>query len=381
MELQLLKYTSPEGWSQPLPPWDDDQTFVFVVGAPSYIDQAHTIEELLRPYQHAHIVGCSSAGEIYQDEVLDESLVVSVVRFEHTQLKHQKLRVNDYPGSYELGLALSQALSEPGLRGIFILSDGLNVNGSQLIAGINEGTGGDIPVTGGLAADGPNFQKTWVIKDKRPETGWVTAVGFYGDRVQMSHGTGGGWDAFGPLRQVTRSAGNVLYELDGKPALALYEQYLGDLAAQLPASGLRFPLVLFDRLEEEVGIVRTILDIDRARGALIFAGDIPQGQHVQMMKANLERLINGAQRASEYARSLPGLKCKGDPGLLIATSCVGRRLVLGQRTEEEVEVTLEGWPKGSKQIGFYSYGELCPRDQGLSDLHNQTMTLTWLCEH
>ena len=72
----------------------------------------------------------------------------------------------------------------------------------------------------------------------------MVAVGLYGEHVKLGHGSKGGWDTFGPERIVTKSDGNVLYELDDKPALALYKEYLGDRAAGLPGSALLFPLAL-----------------------------------------------------------------------------------------------------------------------------------------
>ncbi|MCA9717126.1 MAG: FIST C-terminal domain-containing protein, partial [Myxococcales bacterium] len=224
--------------------------------------------------------------------------------------------------------------------------------------------------------DGPRFERTWVIDDGRPTEGRITAIGLYGDAVHIGHGSKGGWDAFGPTRVVTRAEGSVLYELDGKPALQLYEQYLGDRAAGLPATGLLFPLLL-TRPEEERKVVRTILAIDRDQQSLTFAGDIPTGASAQLMKANFDRLVEGAERAGELARERGG---EGGDVLAIAISCVGRRLVLGERTEEEVEATLDVLPDGTKQVGFYSYGELSPVTRGACDLHNQTMTLTTIRE-
>lgn len=393
MKVQLMSIAQDQTWDTvhaARPQWDDEQTFVLIFGAPQLREGFEPLEQLLKSYQHAHILGCSSAGEIYEQEVRDLSLSVAITRFEQTRLRSHAVRLADYANTYEAGAALAYALAGPDLKGIFVLSDGLAVNGTQLVAALNAHAGKAVTITGGLAADGPDFKHTWVIKDKTLQEGWITAVGFYGEHIQLAHGSQGGWDAFGPLREVTRSEDNVLLELDGKPALELYERYLGDRASELPGAGLRFPLVLFDRLYTPTGLVRTILDIDRERDALVFAGDMPVGHYTQMMKANLDRLVHGAHVASEAAHQRMAELIGGEDDvqaqaqqeerLLIATSCVGRRLVLGQRTEEEVEATMELASPHTKQIGFYSYGEICPRDQGPSDLHNQTMTLTLIHE-
>jgi len=191
----------------------------------------------------------------------------------------------------------------------------------------------------------------------------------------VGHGSKGGWDSFGPERRVTRSQGNILFELDGKPALELYKGYLGERASGLPATALLFPLALRMAEGEQRQLVRTVLAVDEAAQSLTFAGDIPQGSLAQLMRANFDRLIDGAQEAAERIGAQGG-----GPALSIAISCVGRRLVLGERTEEEVEATLHALPEGTQQVGFYSYGEIGPFASGTCDLHNQTMTLTVLQE-
>ena len=206
----------------------------------------------------------------------------------------------------------------------------------------------------------------------------VGAVGLYGDHVTIGHGSKGGWDNFGPERRVTRSHGNVLIELDGRPALELYKKYLGDLASGLPATGLLFPLALRADTNDQKSLVRTILAVDEERQSMTFAGDIPEGSLARLMRANFDRLIDGASEAG----SLAGVPHVGhtEQTLAIAISCVGRRLVLGERAEEEIEATLDVMPVGTRQIGFYSYGEISPYTNGSCDLHNQTMTLTTIRE-
>ena len=214
--------------------------------------------------------------------------------------------------------------------------------------------------------------------DIAPTPRQVTAVGLYGDRVRIAHGSKGGWDVLGPEREVTRSVGNVLFSLDGQPALTIYKQYLGDRAAGLPATGLLFPLAIRNGLAEDEDTVRTILAVNESESSITFAGDIPEGSFVRLMRANFDRLIDGAADAASRA-DMSDYK-GGQPVLGIGISCVGRRLVLGQRTEEEIDAVLDALPPGCKFIGYYSYGELSPLTSGRCDLHNQTMTLSLFWE-
>ncbi|MCA8953749.1 MAG: FIST C-terminal domain-containing protein [Planctomycetes bacterium] len=378
MILKTLRYSRSQGWSEPMPALDGPQTLVILFGASSYCDDNTPIRELRSHFREAILVGCSSAGEVFGDDVLDDTLVVAVARFEHTSLRLSTCAIDAVGGAGECGTRIGGELDATDLRGVLVLSDGLQVNGTELVGGLTKSLGPRIPITGGLAADGSRFERTWVVAGSpEPTSGIVAAIGFYGDAVRFGHGSRGGWDTFGPERVITRSEGNVLYELDGRPALALYKEYLGERAAGLPATGLLFPLAIRARFDDQNSVVRTILAVDEAKQSMTFAGDVSEGWIARLMKANFERLIDGAAAAATHAR-------REDENALttlaIAVSCVGRRLVLGERTEEEVEVTLEALPTATSMVGFYSYGEISPHADGTCDLHNQTMTLTTIQE-
>lgn len=376
MKTHTLYHDQRGGWSTELPAaLDSEQTLVLVFGAAGSSNTGGPLDELVATFPRSHVLGCSTAGEIHQGRVRDGSLSVAVARFEKTRLVSASAQVLDANDSASAGQTLAKDLNRSQLRGVFVLSDGLNVNGSELTATLTEGLPAGVPVTGGLAGDGIAFEKTWVLVDGKPASNHVTAVAMYGDHVVVGHGSGGGWDAFGPERIVTRSKGNVLYELDGRPALELYKRYLGDLAKELPATGLYFPLALRTPNGCEAQVVRTVLSVDEDHQSMTFAGDIPENHLAQFMHTGSDRLVGGAEDAAEEATA-----ALTEPGLAIAISCVGRRLVLGERSDDELEATLHMFPEGTHQVGFYSYGEFSPSQDGAGTLHNQTMTLTTICE-
>ena len=380
--LATFKYQTDLGWScTSFPDLDSDNTLVLLFGAKEFVDSPEAILEVARAFPKSHILGCSTAGEIFDCNVEDNSLSVAVMRFNHTRLETFYAYAKSADDSYDAGKSIAEKLMQSGnadLRGVMIFSDGSNVNGSELIHGLNSILPDAVVVTGGLAGDGDRFEKTWVLKDKSPQFGVVSAVGFYGDRIKLHHGSKGGWDIFGIERRVTHSKANILYELDKKPALELYKKYLGDRAKDLPASALLFPLSVRLNPNDEKQVVRTVLNINEEENSMTFAGDVPEGAMVQLMKANFDRLIDGATEAA--IMSLKEDDFTGER-LCVAISCVGRRLVLGQRSEEELEATLDVLPKNTKQIGFYAYGEISPYASGHCDLHNQTMTLTVIYEY
>ena len=378
MDLVTLTHTRPNGWSVPLPTvLDSPSTLVVAFGASEPTDAGAALASLRAAFPRSLLTGCSTAGQIAGTSLFDDGLTVAVIRFARTRLRSVSAPVSEPRGSFAAGSALGSALAGPELRGAFIMSDGLKVNGSELVRGLSSVLPRRVIITGGLAGDGDRFRTTWVI-DKGVSCGQtVTAVGFYGDSVVIGHGSKGGWDLLGPERLVTRSEANTLYELDWKPALQLYKEYLGERAAGLPATALLFPLAIRAEGAPDGRIVRTVLAVDEAQQAMVFAGDIPQGARVQLMRANFDRLIEGASGAAGMAC----LRGQGSlPMLSVAISCVGRRLVLGERTEEELEATLDVLPVGTQQVGLYSYGEISPYTDGTCDLHNQTMTLTTISE-
>lgn len=383
MEVQAFQYLLKTGWSlEHFPDLDSEQTLVLIFAAPEFLHNPQPIKEIASAYKKAKILGCSSAGEIFGAHIYDHSLSVVVAKFDKTKIKIAKAKVKNNEDSFSAGESITQQLLSDDLNGIFVLSDGLNINGSELVKGLNSLGPDSLVITGGLAGDGSDFKHTWTIFNGEILTDHVIAAGLYGDHIQIGHGSRGGWDIFGPLRRITRSSKNVLYELDHRPALQLYKEYLGDRADQLPASGLLYPLAIRDMSSnDQTPLVRTILGIDEKSHSLIFAGDMPTGYHAQLMRANFDRLITSANEAGETARKkMQGENKSEKPALIISISCVGRRLLLGERTEEETESTLESFPSGSTQIGFYSYGELSPLATPDCKLHNQTMTLTTYAE-
>ncbi len=374
MDIAVLSHEPATGWNSPWPPLDSPRTLVLAFGPSRLRHEPAPLRELRGAFPRSVLVGCSTAGEILDGGIRDDTLTVAVARFRATELKPATTRIESSANSHAAGRRLGEQLCDPALAGVLVLSEGLHVNGSELVRGITEGLASGVSVTGGLAGDGERFEHTWVAIGGEPEERFASALGFYGGSVRYGHGSVGGWDIFGPERTITRSEGNVLYELDGRPALELYKLYLGELAEGLPATGLLFPLaVRYDH--EDRQLVRTILAVDESTQTMTFAGDVPQGCRAQLMQANFDRLIGGAELAAEQASP-----AHADPVLAVAISCVGRRLVLGDRTEEEVEATLDRLPAGSRQVGFYSYGEISPYTDGTCDLHNQTMTLTTIGE-
>ncbi|MEO0898272.1 MAG: FIST N-terminal domain-containing protein [Bacteroidota bacterium] len=379
MKTFQLTWEGVEGWQA----YDGDANvqpqWVIFFGQREVMAETKAIQELLEKYPEAAVFGCSSSGEIIGDTVMDETLVATAVSFEKTKVESTSILIDQYVSSYAAGLDLAAQFPKEDLKAIFVISDGHVVNGSDLVMGMREQLPEEVVITGGLAGDGDKFEKTLVAFNGAPQPGLIAALGVYGDSIRIGHGSVGGWDNFGPERTITKSQDNVLYELDGKPALDLYKSYLGEDAERLPSSALEFPLSIRSVDQSDGNTVRTILSIDEENNSMTFAGNMPEGHIAQLMMANFDQLIHGAQQAAQSAK-IDTEEVLGSK-LALMVSCVGRKIVMGQHTPEEVEAVAEVLGEDVHQIGFYSYGEISPHYKtGYCELHNQTMTITYLFE-
>ncbi|MBE9028307.1 FIST C-terminal domain-containing protein [filamentous cyanobacterium LEGE 11480] len=378
MRIQQQIWTVADGWKGNLTSESGDRVqLLLVFGSPMVLTQPSWREDLRQCYPNAQLLGCSTAGEITGIQVLDDSLVVTAIEFEQTQVKGAAIQLLPGESSFDAGQRLGQSIEPEQLAHVFVLSDGLQVNGSDLVRGLTSQLPEGVMLTGGLSGDGDRFTETLVMLDDAPQSGMIAAVGLYGENLQIGYGSLGGWTPFGTERRITKSVGNVLYELDGKPALELYKTYLGDHAKNLPAAGLLFPLSL-EMPSDQPRLVRTLLSVNEAEQSLTFAGDMPEGGTAQLMHASFDRLVDGAIEAAETCRDgLPDVEAD----LAILISCVGRKLLMKQRIEEEVEGVQEVLGEQAVLTGFYSYGEISPFTAGAScELHNQTMTITTFTE-
>lgn len=358
----------------------DGAQLVLAFGSRTLVMDKKTYEALHQWYPKAKIILGSTSGEIYDTHVTDDTVSVVAIQFEKTSINVVSTTIEQYDESHAVGFKLAQALPKEGLAHVLVFSDGLKVNGTQLVRGLGEGLPATVSVTGGLVGDAEDFKETAVGIDGPAKSGIVAAVGLYGEHLKIGYGSLGGWDPFGIERVITKSKGNILYELDGRPALELYKEYLGEKAKELPGSGILFPLSIDLKTENgKASVVRAVLSINEADQSMNFAGDVPEGVTVQLMRANFERIIEGAEKAASMSIERIG---SGHAELALLVSCIGRRMVLRDRTEDELEAVRKVVGEQAVITGFYSYGELCPTaaTEKQCQLHNQTMTITTLRE-
>lgn len=356
-----------------------DPDIVLAFGAQSFFEGTQVRDALGRHCPRAAVAGCSTAGEISGSRVLDGHCVVTAVKFASATASVCATRLDSMADSFDAGLRVATALAREDLVAVFVIGPGVRINGSALVRGMQLALPGGVRISGGLAADDGAFERTYTLGPNGIGEDQVVAIGLHGESVRVGCGSYAGWVPFGPARKVTRCRENVLYELDGERALDIYKKYLGEHAAALPASGLLFPFEMLGRSQEKSGIFRTMLGLDEAEGSLTLAGEIDPDGYLKLMHSNTERLVDGAEMAA--AAVMEDLVNPRGEAVALLVSCVGRKLAMGDRVEEEVEAVTAQLGAGATVAGFYSNGEIADTGvRGDCRLHNQTMTITWIGE-
>lgn len=349
---------------------------VLAFGQRTLLEKITPYSSISKLYPNADVIICSSSGQISNQCTVADEVVVTAINFDKTYIKTASIDILSNDSIADLGKIIKNTLLQDNLKSILILSEGTYINGTELINELIQQTEFKIPIYGGLAGDEFSFEKTIVGLNADASAGKIVVVGFYGEHIHFGYSTKGGWSDFGPEREVTVSDKNVLYKIGDRYALDLYKEYLGKYADELPGSSLYFPLSMKET-ENSPSVVRTILSIDEEKKSMTFAGNIPEGSFVRLLKGNIDKLIDASSTAALAIQK----KTDQQNQLVFLISCVGRRIVLGDRVEEELEVVREVFGKNTLLCGFYSYGEISPMKNDFAcDLHNQTMTITTIFE-
>ncbi|MFN4028260.1 MULTISPECIES: FIST signal transduction protein [Flavobacterium] len=357
--------------------FDQEQcNLVLAFGERTFLESTKPYETLRKRYPNGSIVICSTSGQIAVSGLVENQLVVTALAFEKTAIKTVQADIQLDSDVQSLGNTIKSELFSHDLKSILVISEGSFVNGTELINELINQTDKNIPIFGGLAGDEYHFEKTIVGLNADATQGKIVAIGFYGDNIHFGFASEGGWSDFGPEREVTQSDKNVLYKIGDRFALDIYKEYLGKYADELPGSSLYFPLSMKEDGHSKP-VVRTILSIDEKNKSMTFAGNIPEGSTVRLMKGNFDKLVDASYQAATRIRD----NQTQTPQLALLVSCVGRKIVLGNRTEEEIEAVKEVFGKNLLVCGFYSYGEISPTLSNVAcELHNQTMTISTLYE-
>jgi hypothetical protein len=318
------------------------------------------------------LVGCSSYAEIDSAEALTRSVTLLGCRSASCKAQAASLPA-DGRSPRELGRALGAQLAPFSPRLLLLFPDVLTVNATQLLRGVQEVFGSEFPIIGGAPADSGAFQRTHLLCGRTLQTSGVVALALRGP-LHISTAARSGYLPISIARTATRvEAGNVLLELDGRPALDVYREFLGPRAGEMPAVSVEFPLgIVQEGREAAPALTSAIFKVDEARRALILGGDIPAGGQLRILSAARTEVLAGAKAATELAcRGLP------NPDVALLFNCMSRKVSLGPRYKDEYAGALSLLPAELPKVGFYTFGELSPM-HGVTEHHESTYTLALL---
>lgn len=346
---------------------------VFVFGSTELVQDVNKFDEIRAMYPNAEIVVSSGSGEIMADETSTDTLCVTAIYFEQTKIKTLEIKLDDVKDSFDVGAHISAHIDKDDLSNLMIFSNGDQINGSHLLTGLQFNLSETVPITGGLAGSYDPFSATYTGLNGIGVKGSVIGVGFYGNKLKIGHSSRAGWTPFGPERFITRSTNNVLFELNDEPVFDFYKKYLEGLFDDMQEAIRIYPLGIKTENGQD-RLLRAFLNYDPKTGGALFAGDMPEGAKVRMMKSNVNSLIDAAGDAANSSTTPFDFE---EPDLALCVSCVGRQFVLQDWIGEEIQSVNEIFKSKVPIAGFYSYGEIAPQaPRKKSALHNHTMTIT-----
>ena len=350
---------------------------VLIFGASDLLKSVDLYKNVYDEFPNAIVTGCSTAGEICGDEVGDNSLVCTAIEFEHSRVKAKHIFMDKYPG-----LSIEQVTREmvdellaPDLVHLLVLAGGDDINASDVVAGLRKQAPKKVGVSGALAADAFKFHDACVIADVMACENTISVIAFYGKGLKVMTSLKAGWFEFGGEKTITKSDKNIMYQLDKGPALPFFELYLGDSINKVPASSFQYPISLRSKHTDD-WLTRSIVKVDRSKSALHFAGDVPVGYRMRLMKTDTEHLVESAARATVNM-----LRRSFYPDFALIVSCFGRKGLMGKDSYKEVKAVRAGFGDHTLMTGFYACGEIGALDSSNPcQLHNQTLAITAFLE-
>ena len=336
------------------------------------------------------MIGGTTAGEISSYGLSVDSVVVLALKSK--DIKFYVGMGNGIGKSEEkAGRQLANSVYKKGARKtaktLVMLPDGLAGDGLKIIKGAQQVLGEDFEIVGGSLGDEDKFKQTFQYFNGKAYNDVVVGVLICSNKITTASGVRSGWESVGPRFRCTSSKVNVVYKFGDKTALEVYTEFLGqERAKKLPAIGLEYPIGMVDEKAKIEGYdyfqIRCPLAVNKDDGSITFAASIPEGKEVTLTYSSRNSIIRGSTLAAKQVQKTLG---KSKPKLVLMFSCVARKMVLGRRTNEEINSVRKVIGRNVPVFGFYTYGEIGPIDKRIRSLkstrwHNETVVLWTLGE-
>jgi hypothetical protein len=323
------------------------------------------------------VVGCTTAGEIYDDELNENSASVLLMEMNP---KYFKILFESNEGNIRKTAAKIRKTADESFENpaLFVLTSGLLNDGEEIVAGLKEGKQKEIPIFGGLSGDELQIKQTTIFTNQVVSSDGICAIAFDANHIEINGLATSGWQALGSEHTVTKAEGNVIYSINDTPALDYFIRFFGShddanikdkpistISAQYPFqimkeggySVLRSP-IMGDEINRSLTLVGRVNEGDKFRFSIS-----PGIEVIEETVANFQQFRNDSVH---------------DADAFILVSCKGRHAALGPFLEDEVSQIYHFWKK--PMIGFLSYGEIGNLDNGICDFHNETCSLITIKE-
>lgn len=333
----------------------------------------------------ALLVGSSTAGEITTGgPSAKHSVVVMAIKSDTTKF-YAGLGENIAKDAFAAGKQAAEntkSQTTDPLRAFMMISDVLVGNGAEIVRGVLSSLGAHFPIVGGASGDDFQFKKTYQHLNDKVYSGVVVGFGWVGD-FEFGIGVKHGWVPVGTPKKVTRSEGSIVHELDGKPAITIYDEYFGEKEAAvlrtetLAKLAVSYPLGMKVEGSDEM-LIRDPITVN-ATGSITCAGEFPEGSSVQLMIGSKDTAIKVAGEAARNAvEQLNGAK----PKAVIIFNCIARNKLFGENSGDEIKEIQKAVGEDTPLIGFYTYGEQAPLGGEVRNIekcnpafHNETVVI------
>lgn len=339
------------------------------------------IDAVCSIFDHAgiQIFGSTSSGEFISSKIEEGSIVVMLLDMDPSYFKLVFLEAGDH-SEYEIARQLGKEGKTTFANAAFIIASGWSneMDGEEIIKGIEDGFGGGATIFGGMAGDDQTLTGPKVFTLGKSSITGLVALIIDEDMVDISGVATCGWKPIGITKTITKSSGNIVYTIDDKPALDLVMKYLGLSLSDEPMNNTVFSLGAYYPLqlerEDAPAVMRTAMLGNTEDRSLVCAGKIPQGSKVRFsLPPDFDVIDTVVEECTEVKEEQLQVA-----DAVILFSCVSRYLSFGVMTSEEIERVNEVW--NAPLIGFFTYGEYGKSKRGKHEFHNNTCCVVALRE-
>jgi len=378
MILELCSYSRSDGWSGKFPTaLDSPQTLLLLFADAALLEKGQLQEEIGKAFPQAVLIGCSTISPIANGQIVYHGAVLAICQFEKSTLKTAMQSLQTPAESRQAGETVGKALYRPDLRQVLLFGDDQVLNANEFMNGLNSAAPQPVQISGGMASH-PDFADgtRLLVLGRQVKSQAVGAVGIYGEMLHAAQVEDVGLMTHSKFYTITQAENRVIYEVDKRPALEIYREFLGVLAPHLEFMHV-FPVGFYAQPLAPLKVVRSVLGVDEKQKALIFASDLPAEKTIRFMVGLPTQFVDSAKRVASQVSEQMGQKQRL---LALTVSCASREFALGDDVDKEPAAVYNHLPPNTTQIGFYAYGEIAWGGTGTCELHNHTINVTLLGE-